>query len=184
MRETTPANTRPLAWVIVLAAALLSACAGDDDDLSQWMAQQRAQAKPRVQPVRPPASYQPQAYLGVGSVSPFADEKLTRVLRSDSGRASQLLAAEQRRRREPLEDFPLDAMSMAGILDKAGRRVALVRVNGLLYQVSVGNYLGQNYGRVTAISENQITLREIVQDAAGEWVERTATLQLLEGTGK
>jgi len=74
-------------------------------------------------------------------------------------------------------------MAMVGLLDKGGRRVALVQVNGLLYQVSVGTRLGQNFGRVTAITENQIALREIVQDATGEWIERTATLQLQEGTG-
>jgi type IV pilus assembly protein PilP len=46
--------------------------------------------------------------------------------------------------------------------------------------VRPGNYLGQNYGRVTKIIETEVTLREIVQDAAGEWIERTATLQLQE----
>ena len=58
--------------------------------------------------------------------------------------------------------------------------MALVRVDNLLYQVRVGNYLGQNYGKVTKVSETGISLREIVQDAAGEWIERTAALQLQE----
>ncbi len=69
---------------------------------------------------------------------------------------------------------------MVGSLIKAGQPVALVRVDNLLYQVHVGNYLGQNYGRITKVTETGITLREIVQDAAGEWIERTATLQLQE----
>jgi len=60
--------------------------------------------------------------------------------------------------------------------------VALVKVDNLLYQVRVGNHLGQNYGRVTKITETEVSLREIVQDAAGEWIERTATLQLQERT--
>ena len=58
----------------------------------------------------------------------------------------------------------------------------MVRVDNLLYQVRPGAYLGQNFGKVTKISENEITLREIVQDAAGEWIERVATLQLQENT--
>ena len=56
--------------------------------------------------------------------------------------------------------------------------------DGLVHKVQPGNYLGQNYGRVTRISETEIVLREIVQDAAGEWTERPATLQLVEGTSK
>ena len=55
-----------------------------------------------------------------------------------------------------------------------------MKVDSLLYQVRPGNYLGQNYGRVTKINETEVTLREIVQDAVGEWIERTATLQLQE----
>ena len=69
---------------------------------------------------------------------------------------------------------------MVGSLNKAGQLVALVRVDNLLYQVRVGNYLGQNYGRITKVTESDLTLREIVQDAAGEWIERPATLKLQE----
>jgi type IV pilus assembly protein PilP len=58
--------------------------------------------------------------------------------------------------------------------------VALVKVDNLLYQVKPGNYLGQNYGKIVKVSETEVTLREIVQDATGEWTERTATLQLQE----
>jgi type IV pilus assembly protein PilP len=58
--------------------------------------------------------------------------------------------------------------------------VALVKVGPLLYQVRPGDYLGQNYGRVVKIVENEITLREIVQDAIGEWIERPASLLLQE----
>jgi type IV pilus assembly protein PilP len=54
----------------------------------------------------------------------------------------------------------------------------------LLYQVRVGNYLGQNYGRITRITETELGLREIVQDAAGEWIERPATLELQERSKK
>jgi type IV pilus assembly protein PilP len=53
-------------------------------------------------------------------------------------------------------------------------------VDALLYQVKLGDYLGQNYGRITRIAETEIAMREIVQDAAGEWIERPATLQLQE----
>ncbi|MNL80109.1 Pilus assembly protein, PilP [compost metagenome] len=75
-------------------------------------------------------------------------------------------------------------MSMVGSLNRAGQLVALVKVDQLLYQVTQGSYLGQNYGRVLKITENEITLREIAQDAAGEWIERPAALQLQEEVSK
>ena len=79
-----------------------------------------------------------------------------------------------------MEAFPLDTMTLVGSIVKAGQPIALVVAEGLLYQVKLGSYLGQHYGRVTKISESEVTLREIVQDAAGEWIERIATLQLQE----
>jgi type IV pilus assembly protein PilP len=63
---------------------------------------------------------------------------------------------------------------------RAGQPVALVKVDRMLYQVRPGNYLGQNYGRVVRITETELSLREVVQDATGDWVERTASLQLQE----
>ena len=81
---------------------------------------------------------------------------------------------------EPLEAYPLDSMSMVGSVVKQGRQYALLKVDNLLYQVKVGDYLGQNYGKITKITETDVTLREIVQDAAGEWTERTGSLQLQE----
>jgi type IV pilus assembly protein PilP len=71
-------------------------------------------------------------------------------------------------------------MALVGSIVKGGLPVALVKVDNLLYQVKLGNYLGQNFGRVTKINETEVTLREIVQDAVGEWIERAATLQLQE----
>ena len=97
-----------------------------------------------------------------------------------TGAPSWLLAAELKRRKEPLEAYPLDTMSMVGSINKETRPYALLRVDNLLYQVKVGDYIGQNYGRITKITETQIELREIVQDAAGEWIERPSTLQLQE----
>jgi type IV pilus assembly protein PilP len=184
--------TSPMAWIgRVLAVAsvtlLLAGCvAGQLGELQQWMAQQRSTVKPRVEPITEPTRFVPQTYDSAAAVSPFSPDKLALLLSAaaSSGAPSPLLTAELRRRREPLEDTPLDTIAMVGLLDKQGRKVALLRVGGLLYQVRVGNYLGQNYGRITGISETEITLREIVQDAAGEWIERPASLLLQEGSSK
>jgi type IV pilus assembly protein PilP len=136
-----------------------------------------------VQPIPEPKKFSPQAYTQEAAFDPFSNQKLTQALKREttqSTTSAALLAPELSRRKEPLESFPLDTMSMVGTLLKQGKPVALVRVDNMLYQVRPGNYLGQNYGKITKVGEADVVLREIVQDAAGEWIERTATLQLQE----
>lgn len=170
---------------LCVAAAVLSGCMGSEqEDLQRWMDEQRAQVKPTVPPITEPKKFTPQAYTEGSAVEPFDMQKLTQALRRDSSQpsTSALIAPELTRRKEALEAFPLDSMSMVGSLNRNGQPVALISVDKLLYQVRVGNYLGLNYGRITHISETELGLREIVQDAAGEWIERVATLQLQERT--
>jgi type IV pilus assembly protein PilP len=166
------------------AAALLGGCgASGQEELQQWMKDQRANTKPHVTPIPEPKKFTPQAYTQEGSTDPFSNVKLTQALKRESSQSTSnaaLVAPELARRKEPLEAYPLDAMKMVGSLIKEGQPVALLRVDNLLYQVKPGNYLGQNYGKIVKVSETEITLREIVQDAAGEWTERQATLQLQE----
>jgi type IV pilus assembly protein PilP len=176
-----------LAASLALALFGLAGCgSSDQEELQQWMTSQRNATRPRITPVAEPTKFTPQTYGQEASIEPFSNQKLTQALKRDSSQASAnnaaLITPELNRRKEPLESTPLDAVVMVGSLTKAGRPVALVRVDNLIYQVRVGNYLGQNYGRITAVTEGSVVLREIVQDAAGEWTERPATLQLLEGT--
>ena len=169
---------------LVALAGALSACGGaNDDGLQKWMAEQRNQSRPKVVPIPEPKVFKPAGYSQVGVVEPFSKEKLAQALKRDSSQASSngaLVAPELARRKQALEAFPLDSMALVGSMVRAGQPVALVRVNNLLYQVRPGDYLGQNYGRVTKINETEVALREIVQDAVGEWIERTASLQLHE----
>lgn len=157
----------------------------DHDELQQWMSTERNATRPKISPLKQPTKFTPQTYGQEGLIEPFSNQKLVQALKRDSSQATSnaaLITPELSRRKEPLEAMPLDAVAMVGSLTKAGRPVALVRVDNLIYQVRVGNYLGQNYGRITAVTEASVVLREIVQDAAGEWTERQATLQLLERT--
>ncbi|GER12905.1 pilus assembly protein PilP [Variovorax boronicumulans] len=176
---------KPVAKVLWLALATLglSACGdSDQEDLQRWMVEQRAQVKPSVPPISEPKKFTPQAYTEASSFEPFNMLKLTQALRRESNQpsTSELIAPELARRKEALEAFPLDTMAMVGSMNRNGQPVALVRVDKLLYKVRVGEYLGLNYGRITRINETEVALREIVQDAAGEWIERVATLQLQE----
>ncbi|PPE70282.1 pilus assembly protein PilP [Caldimonas thermodepolymerans] len=144
------------------------------------MEQQKREVRPNVTPLEPPKKFDPQPYEVADTVEPFSVQKLTVALNQQVRQASSLLASELNRRREPLEAYPLDSMTMVGSVSRNGRQYALLKVDQLLYQVKVGDYLGQNYGRITKISETEVALREIVQDAGGEWVERYSTLQLQE----
>lgn len=168
-----------------MTSLILAGCfSSGEDDLRQWMSELRSTTKPRVSPLTEPKQFLPQAYASESGVEPFNSLKLTQALRRDSTQLASnaaLIAPEMARRKEPLETYPLDAMAMVGSLDKTGVPTALLKVDNLLYQVRVGNYIGQNYGKISRINENSIQLREIVQDATGDWVERTATLDLQEG---
>jgi type IV pilus assembly protein PilP len=171
----------PRSVAVCLIAALLVACTGaDHEELQQWMDQQRREVKASVAPLQPPKKFDPEPYVQAQTVEPFSNQKLSVALKQEAKQPNSLLAAEMNRRKEPLEAYPLDGMMMVGSVSRAGQPFALLRVENLLYQVKVGDYLGQNYGRITRIAETEIALREIVQDAAGEWIERPATLQLQE----
>jgi len=164
----------------LVCAAALSACTGEQEELQAWMEQQKREVKPSVQPLSPPKKFNPQPYLSGAGVEPFSVQKLTVAIKQEARQPSSLLAAEVNRRKEPLEAYPLDSMSMVGSVVKQGRQYALLRVDNLLYQVKVGDYLGHNYGKIVKITETDVSLREIVQDAAGEWIERSGALQLQE----
>lgn len=177
-------GTRFLLLLLAVSAMLAGCGSSSEDEIRQWMVDERNQTRPKVDAIPAPKQFVPQPYENAAAIDPFSNQKLTQALKRDSAQTvsnAALVAPELSRRKEPLEAFPLDSMALVGSLIKAGQPVALVRVDNLLYQVKVGNYLGANFGRVMKISETEVTLREIVQDAAGEWIERAATLALQEG---
>ena len=167
---------------LVAGAALLAltACSGEQQELSAWVAQQREEVKPSVQPILPPKKFNPQAYLMADAVEPFSTQKLTVAIKQEARQPNSLLSAEINRRPEPLESYPLDSVSMVGSVTKKNTPFALLKVDKLLYQVKLGDYIGQNYGKIIKITENDVSLREIVQDASGEWTERISSIQLQE----
>ena len=164
----------------VLLALTLQGCVDDQDELQQWMEQQKREVKPSVEPLSAPKKFIPQSYAALNGVEPFSTQKLTVALKQEARQPNSLLAAEINRRKEPLEAYPIDSMSMVGSVVRGGHPYALLRVDNLLYQVKQGDYLGQNYGKILTISETGVSFREIVQDAAGEWIERMSALQLQE----
>lgn len=169
-----------LAVLALTVMTMLAGCASEQDELKAWMDQQRHEVQPSVPPLKPPQKFNPRAYVGADGVEPFSTQKLTVALKQEARQPNSAISAELNRRKEPLEAYPLDSMSMVGSVNRKGAPYALLRVDNLLYQVKAGDYLGQNYGKIMKITETEIELREIVQDAAGEWTERPTTLQLQE----
>jgi len=169
-------------YVCTTICLLLSGCLpGKDEELKQWMIVQKGNTPQKVEQIAAPKKFIPQEYTQKDSMEPFNNQKLLQALRKDSSQSLvnlSLISPELARRKEVLENFPLDTVSMVGILHKNNSMVALLKVDKLLYQAKVGNYVGQNYGRITKISDTEIALREIAQDASGEWIERKVNLQL------
>lgn len=167
---------------VIFLPLLVSCSDTGQTELQRWMIEQRSQVRPSVLPVSESKKFTPQAYMEANSLDPFSIQKLTQALRRESDHAahSALITPELSRRKEALEAFPLDTMVMVGSLNRSNQPVALVQAEKLLYQVKLGDRLGLNYGRVTRITETNLTLREIVQDISGDWIERMATLQLQE----
>jgi type IV pilus assembly protein PilP len=172
----------PLARLAVLAAVgwLLAGCDSGRQELQVWMEQTRGSVSPKVEKIAEPKHFEPFRYEAGGGVDPFSLGKLKVGLVERPGREGNGLRPDVSRRREPLESFPLDNLKMVGNLRQGASNVGLLQADAALFQVRVGNYIGQNFGRVLKISEAEISVRELVQDAAGDWVERDTALQLQE----
>lgn len=165
---------------------LVAGCGAQSErELQQWMADTRAATPVGVPPVPAPKTFSPEPYGTREQVEPFDSQKVIASLaRQQQARVGAGgIRPDLNRRREPLEAFTLDQLRMVGMMNRDGTRVALIQAQGQTHLVRVGNHLGQNFGRVIKISETEVELQEIVQDAAGDWVERPTRLELQEARG-
>ena len=130
-------NLAPI--LVCMVTFVLSGCGfSKDEDIRQWMADERNQTRPKVEPIPAPKQFKPEAYTNAETTEPFSKEKLTQALKRDSAQTvanGALVAPELARRKEPLEAFPLDSMGLVGSIMREGQPVALIKVDNLLYQV-------------------------------------------------
>jgi type IV pilus assembly protein PilP len=174
-------RTRTQALALV-AAGVLVACGGDEHrELRQELAEATKDFRGQVPPLPQVRPYEPVPYTAEGMVDPFRPERID-VAQGGGKRenVSEKLAEQEKRIKEPLEAFPLESIQMLGTITQDKETFALVKAGPNLYRVKKGMYMGQNFGVITSIDETQISLKELVQDAAGEWVERASSLQLVE----
>lgn len=172
-------------WILpsLLACALMAGCAPSNEaELRQWMGEVRQQVRPIAQTVPEPKEFSPYSYESRTQVDPFDVQKVVMaVSRQQQVRATaSTIRPDLERRREVLEGFPLDQIRMVGTMRQNNQEVALLQSGSATHLVRIGNYVGQNFGLVSRISETEVQIKEIVQDAAGEWVERPAKLELQE----
>jgi type IV pilus assembly protein PilP len=159
---------------------LLAACGdGGTHEVRQWMDETRRQTRVVVPKLTEPKTFKPFTYAGKSATDPYSPAKFVNAMATPAASGNRF-QPNMDRRREPLESFPLDNLKMVGTLKKQGASFALVQAEHTLFQAKVGNYIGQNFGQITKISDGEVELKEIVQDAAREWVERTAKLELQE----
>jgi type IV pilus assembly protein PilP len=164
---------------MALASALLAGC-GDSDvrEVRDWMEQVKHDTHPTVKPLPEPKDFLPYAYGAKDTIDPFDPNKLLGELARAAATSNNPNQPDLQRPRELLETFPLDTMQMVGMMEKGGTRYALLQVDRSLYQVKTGQRIGQNFGVVTHVGEDAVDIREVVQDAAGEWTGRMTKLEL------
>lgn len=157
----------------------LAGCSGGDDDLQAFIEEVRSRPG---KPIEPVPTYKPTkrfAYpIKPNRRNPFYS-RTSGVKKTDSKKKKNVVGApDQRRPKQPLEAFPLDALKMVGILKENGTIWGLVSApNGTVYKVTVGIYMGKHYGRVTRVSDNYIRLIETIKEGE-KWKKKQVVIKL------
>jgi len=160
----------------VLAGLGLTGCSGDMDDLDSYINEVKARPGGRIDPLPEITPYEVFTYVAdtEGLRSPFVPDSPQAAAGPTGGARPDL-----ERSREFLEQFPLDTLNMVGTLEIGNATFGLVQTNdGLIHRVSPGNYVGQNDGRITAVTESEIQVVEIISDGIGGYLERDAAIGL------
>lgn len=157
--------------------ASISACTNDMSDLQNYAQEVRARKSGDIEPIPEIVPYEAFIYEEAGRRDPFKSLKFFAAIERGSGGIQPDLT----RRKEPLEDYPLDSLDMVGTITKADTLYALVRAgNGVIHRVTIGNHMGQNFGRIVGISEYSIDLLEVIPDGFGGYMEQDAVLAMSE----
>lgn len=164
------------ALLLVMASFTLASCGGEQySDLRQFVKDSDNLPRGRIPPLPDVKPYEPFNYDAYELIDPFKPRKIEPP-RNAGGSG---VRPDPNRRREPLEAYPLENLGMVGTLQQRQDIYGLIRTpDNNLFRVKPGNYLGQNYGRIVAIGDTTIKLREIVQDPSGNWEEKDQLLQL------
>ena len=175
------------ARLLVLGLALLAAgCAQDMSDLEEYALEVKSRTSKNIEPIPQPKTFEPflyQAKDGQGNErrDPFLPLLASREQAQIAAGATGAIRPDVNRPKEPLEEFPLDSLRMVGTITMQQKAFALIKApDAVVHRVSVGDHMGQNYGKITGISETEIVLMEIITDGFGGFIQRPATVALVQ----
>lgn len=172
---------RSLRLLLLGTVALASACGQDMSDLEQYALEVKSRTSKAVDPIPQPKPYEPFTYEPAERRDPFLPVLQSRESALAAAGGAGTIRPDVNRPKEPLEEFPLDALRMVGTITMQQRAFALIRApDAVVHRVSVGDHLGQNYGKITAISETEVVLMEIIPDGLGGYVQRPASVALTQ----
>lgn len=162
--------------VSIILLLSLAACGGNGyEDLEQFVKNSGNNLRGKVDPLPEVKPYQPFTYAAFDLPDPFKPRKL-KLTQGGGG-----LQPDMNRPKEPLEAYSLESLKMVGVLKQKGSTYAVIKApDNAIYRIHSGNYIGQNFGRVTAVNDTTVKIKEIVQDSAGDWAERESNLTLQE----
>lgn len=166
--------------LLLSTVLLIAACGEKHSDIRAWVDQQRKTTPTNVPKAPKPELFEPTPYTLVGQLDPFDGAKLKAAIAKAKAASGATLAPDLNRRREALEAMPLDALKYVGYVNNKKLPYALIQAQSGLYQVTIGNYIGSDFGRIITLGEREIVLKELVQDGSGEWSERVTKLGLTE----
>lgn len=168
--------------VVSLVSAGLVGCVSDDlSDLEQFVEVQRNKPPEPIEPLPEIRVYRYYEYNETAIRDPFVPLRQMVIDEALGPESSNGIRPDTNRRRELLEQFPLDSLDMVGTLERREEVFGLVASSdGTIHPVQEGNYLGQDFGRITGIFDDRIELVEIVPDGLGGWLERDNAIALGE----
>lgn len=147
-------------------------------ELEDYVKRIKARKIKEIEPLPEVKPYETYIYADTGLRSPFMPSIPKEQVKGvgDNG-----IHPDVNRRKEPLEQFPLDSLRMVGTVEKDNKKWAIiVDSDGVIHRVSGGNYVGQNDGKIVDISEEKVVVNEIIPDSAGGWRERKVSIGLSE----
>ena len=182
--------------IIMILVVLVGACAETpEDNIREYVSKVKKEKGGRIEPLPEIQEYTSETYDVASLKSPFQKESALEsqeITLNDFGDVSsegeeesveltfrETPRPDAGRPRELLEKFPIEVLSMVGTLKKSGRMWGLVIDNeGIVHRVEVGNYMGENSGRIFQITDEKIYLQELISDGQGGWVERSASIAI------
>jgi type IV pilus assembly protein PilP len=160
---------------LLVSLFLLGGCQQKEkESLAAFIANSNKMKASDIEPLPDIKPVAPFFYSASNLLDPFDVENLKprEVVAAQAGQGPDI-----NRRREPLENFPLDSLRMVGTLFRDGEFRVIIRTpEGAVQTAMIGNYLGQNYGKIISIDENETLIVEQILNSAGTWVEREASL--------